>query len=89
MFRAFLVLGVFVALVFAAKKELLEDTGVIGSCKTISAPARSPNAWWACEPGELGFSPNPEARSCTQWAKIGDVAYWSCPLEAAGRPADI
>ena len=85
MFRALLVAGVIVALFFTIK----ENTGLFGSCRAVDAPIRSSSEWWVCEPGEFGGSPDLSDRSCTQWARIGDVAYWSCPLEAYGRPTGV
>jgi hypothetical protein len=52
------------------------------------APVQASTEWWVCEPGELGGNPGLDDRACTQWARIGDIGYWSCPAETSARSAD-
>jgi hypothetical protein len=83
-FRALLIAGVIVALFFVLK----ENTGLFGSCRSFMAPVQASTEWWVCEPGELGGNPGLDDRACTQWARIGDIGYWSCPAETSARSAD-
>lgn len=82
--RALLVLGLIVTLAVALKSShVLQDLGLLGSCRVVSPGGGSQHEWRACEAGKLDGHPNLSSQSCTRWTVIGPVEYWSCPLRAA------
>ena len=76
-------------LAFAKDQQVLDRTGLLGSCVALAAPAPDEGQWLACRPGELTGYPDLARDSCTRGAMRDDVRYWSCPTTlVAGRSSD-
>lgn len=88
MLRAALLIGLVVALGVAVRGSgVLEELGLLGSCRTIAAPAGVPAEWQACRAGRLGGAPDMAKRSCASQGVVGAVEYWLCPLPSASESA--
>lgn len=76
-------------LAFAKDQQVLDRTGLLGSCVALAAPAPEGGQWLACKPGELTGYPDLSQDSCTRGAMRGEVRYWACPTAlVAGRSSD-
>jgi hypothetical protein len=75
------------ALMMAVKDgRLLAETGLVGSCNAVAAPAGDTWAWQACKPGRLEGRPDLTRRSCTTHGVVGDLELWRCPSSiSSGR----
>ena len=85
-FRILLVGSLALALMIVIKDgRLLKNAGLLGSCRTSSAPAavRGNGAaeWLACKPGKLDGRPNPSQTGCTSQVFVGRTEYWACPSD--------
>lgn len=81
MLRALVAVGAIVALLAAVESGvILEDVGLVSSCRTIATPPGTGGEWLACRAGRLDGRPDLTRRSCTSHGLVGAVEYWSCPF---------
>lgn len=75
-------------LALAKHERVLERTGLLSSCTTLSAPAPDGGQWLECRPGRLTGYPDLSRDSCSRRGLRGEIRYWICPttLIAARTP---
>ena len=75
-------------LALAKHEQVLDRTGLFGSCSALAAPAPEGGQWLECRPGELTGYPDLSQDSCTKRGMRGEARYWVCPtaLVAARAP---
>ena len=66
-------------LAFAEHEQLLDRTGLLGSCSALAAPAPEGGQWLECRPGELTGYPDLSQDSGTKRGMRGEARYWVCP----------
>lgn len=64
---------------FAQSQDLLDRTGLLGSCTALTAAAPNDGQWVECRPGALTGYPDLSKNACSRGALRGDVRYWLCP----------
>ena len=79
------------AMIMVKDGRLLKNAGLLGSCRTASAPAavhgvNGTAQWLACRPGKLDGRPNPSQNGCTSEVIVGRTEYWACPSDVATSP---
>jgi hypothetical protein len=80
MLRIVLVTAVIAGLFILVKSEnVLERSGLVGSCAPVATPGTQNGQWWACRSGHLGDAPDLWRESCSRGGRSGDVRYWLCP----------
>ena len=81
MLRIVLVTAVIAGLFILVKSEnVLERTGLVGSCTPMQTAGPENGQWWACRSGHLGDAPDLWRDSCTRGERRDDVRYWRCPV---------
>ena len=75
-------------LALAKHERVLERTGLVASCSTLTAPAPEGGQWLECRPGRLTGYPDLSQDSCSRRGLRGEARYWICPtpLIAARSP---
>lgn len=75
-------------LALAKHQNVLERTGLLGSCSTLTAPAPEGGQWLECRPGRLTGYPDLSQDSCSRRGLRGESRFWICPtaLIAARSP---
>lgn len=66
-------------LAYAKGHEVLDRTGMLGSCSPMTATAPKDYEWWECRPGKLTGYPDRSKENCTRGVMRGEVRYWLCP----------
>ncbi|MGZ8782739.1 MAG: hypothetical protein ACXWZB_04490 [Gaiellaceae bacterium] len=75
-------------LAIAKNENVLDRTGLLGSCSVLAAPAPVDSHWRECRPGSLTGYPDLSNNSCTRGGMRGEVRYWICPTTlVAARPS--
>jgi hypothetical protein len=71
---------------FAHSTNVLDRTGLLGSCTALVAAAPNNSRWVECRPGVLTGYPDLSRDACSRGDLRGEVRYWICPtpLTAAG-----
>ena len=81
MLKVVLITAVIAALLILVKSEdVLERTGLLGSCAPVATAGPENGQWWACRSGHLGDAPDLWRESCTRGDRKGDVRYWRCSI---------
>jgi hypothetical protein len=80
MLRIVLITAVIAGLLILVRSEdVLERTGLVGSCTPVATAGPENGQWWACRSGHLGDAPDLWRESCSRGGRSGDVRYWRCP----------
>lgn len=76
------------ALALAEHENVLDRSGLLGSCASLATPAPDGDRWLECRPGQLTGYPDLSRDSCTRGGMRGEARYWICPtaLIAARSP---
>jgi hypothetical protein len=88
MFRIVVAAALIVAAMAVIKDgRALQETGLLSSCRAVSAPIGQNGHWEACRPGKLEGRPNLARRSCVSQGIAAHVEYWRCPSPIhSGQP---
>lgn len=74
------------AVAFVHNQQVVDRSGLLGSCTALSAAAPNGGEWLACRPGTLTGYPDLSQDACTRGGMRGDVRYWLCPTSlVSGR----
>lgn len=75
---------------FVHSQNVLDRTGLLGSCTALAAAAPADSRWLECRAGSLTGYPDLSKDSCARGAMRGEVSYWLCPdaLVAARTPIE-
>ena len=66
-------------LIFVKSQNVLERTGLVGTCEPVATAGPENGQWWACRSGRLGDAPDLWRESCSRGGREGDVRWWNCP----------
>lgn len=79
---AFLAAG----LVWLGDSDVLDRSGLVGSCAVVKRTSAGSEVWHACRPGKLQGRPNLVRKSCVSHGVVGDVEYWRCRTALGSGP---
>jgi hypothetical protein len=69
---------------FVHSQDVVDRSGLLGSCTALAAGAPSDGQWLACRPGMLTGYPDLSQDACTRGGMRGEVRYWLCPTALVG-----
>ena len=74
------------AAAFVHSQQVVDRSGLLGSCTALAAVAPNDGEWLACRPGMLTGYPDLSRDACARGGMRGDVRYWLCPTSlVSGR----
>lgn len=62
-----------------SRGTLLERVGLLGSCRSVAAPANGEGVWQECRAGRLEGRPDLRRESCKSAGFVDGLEYWQCP----------
>ena len=73
-------------LVWASDSNVLDRTGLVGSCAMVESTTPETEVWHACRPGKLQGRPSLVRQSCVSHGIVNDVEYWRCRTPIGSGP---
>ena len=70
-------------MVAVAKGGMLEQVGLVGSCREVAAPRGGEGVWQQCRAGKLEGRPDLRRDSCQSAGVYHGLEYWHCPAPLA------
>jgi hypothetical protein len=74
---------IMLAMVVVKDGRLLQQTGLLSSCVSITTPAGQTGYWHACQGGRLDGHRDLTRRACKSRSRASNVEYWRCPTPVA------